>query len=273
VNIYRAGRQSGELAPLNASSYGGLAPQYSEDGNRIVFVSGRSGTPGLWICSSDGANCFQLTSMGPVASPRFSPDGHAVAFDSGKYGSWDIFVVDSGGGPPRRVTLDDSADSRPSWSRDGKWIYFGSDRSGEFQVWKIPANGGTAQQVTRNGGYEAVEGRDGRAVYYVKRDEVGIWTVPFAGGEEKRVLNQGEEGMWALGTQGIYLLSKGQVCAIDYLDFAKRSVSRIRTLPALNMTALLGAGPEFAVSPDERSFLYGAAERNERDLMLWEDFR
>jgi WD40-like Beta Propeller Repeat len=152
-----------------ASSYGGNSAQYSDDGSRIVFASGRGGTWELWICSSEGVNCFQLTSIGFAGSPRFSPDGQYVAFDSGKYGSWDILVVNGAGGPARRLT--------------------------------------------------------------------------------------------------------GQVCAIDYFDLTKRSVSRIRTLPALNVTALLGAGPDFAVSPDERSFLYGAVERNEKDLMLLENFR
>ena len=87
------------------------------------------------------------------------------------------------------------------------------------------------------------------------------------------MLSQGEEGDWALGAHGIYLLSKGQGCNIEYFDFAKRTVSCIRTLPSLNLMAMMGVGPEFAVSPDERWFLYFAVERNEKDLMLLENFR
>jgi hypothetical protein len=127
--------------------------------------------------------------------------------------------------------------------------------------------------VTRNGGFEAVEGRDGPDIYYVKREEPGIWTAPVAGGRETQVLDLGEEGMWALGARGIYLLSKGAESAIDYFDFDNKSLSRARLLPPINTNAMLGAGPEFAVSPDERSFLYCAVERNERDLMLLEGFR
>jgi len=271
--IYRADRQS-EAGRFPASSYGGANQQYSDDGSRIV-LGGFSGGPGIWVCSSDGTHCSQLT-HGIDGSPRFSPDGRYVAFDSVEHGSWDIFVVESEGGASRRLTLEDSAEVRPSWSRDGKWIYFASDRSGEYQIWKIPFEGGTVRQVTRNGGYEAVEDRDGRAVYYVKRGEEGIWTVPAAGGDERLVLGQGEEGDWALGAHGIYLLSKGQtcnLCNLEYFDFAKRTVTCLRTLPGLNRLAMLGVGPEFAVSPDEQWFLYGAVERNERDLMLLENFR
>ena len=225
------------------------------------------------MCSSDGTHCLQLTHGPDDGSPRFSPDGRYVAFDSPEHGSEEIFVVESEGGASRRLTFGDSTEVRPSWSRDGKWIYFTSDRSGEYQIWKIRFEGGTARQVTRNGGYEAVEDRDGRAVYYVKRGEEGIWTVPVAGGDERLVLGQGGEGDWSLGAHGIYLLSKGQACNLEYFDFAKRTVSCLRTLPGLNRMALMGLGPEFAVSPDEQWFLYGAVERNERDLMLLENFR
>jgi hypothetical protein len=197
-----------------------------------------------------------------------------VAFDSLDYGSCDIFVVESEGGASRRLTFEDTTEARPSWSRDGKWIYFASNRSGEYQIWKIPFEGGTARQVTRNGGLEAVEDRDGRAVYYVKRGEVGIWTVPVAGGDEKLMLGQGEEGDWALGAHGIYLLSKGQGCNLEYFDFARSAVSCLRTgLPGLPRLAMWGVGPEFAVSPDEQWFLYRAVERNEENLMLLENFR
>jgi Tol biopolymer transport system component len=180
-------------------------------------------------------------------------------------------VVDSGGGTARRLTAEDSTDARPSWSRDGKWIYFGSNRSGEFQVWKMPAGGGTARQVTRSGGFEAVERRDGRAIYYIKRGEEGIWTIPVTGGDETLVVNQGEEGRWALGARGIYLFSRAQ-SAVDYFDLVEKSLSRVTTLPALNPTAMFGVGTEFAVSPDERYFLYDAVGRNESDLMLLENF-
>jgi serine/threonine protein kinase/Tol biopolymer transport system component len=271
VNIHRASKQSGESTPLISWSYGTNSPQYSDDGSRVVFVSPKSGRFEIWTCSSNGANCSQLTSGG-AGSPRFSPDGQYVAFDSGRYGSWDIFMVDSGGGTERRLTMENSTDARPSWSRDGKWIYFGSDRSGEFQIWKIPAGGGTGKQVTRNGGFEAVESRDGTMIYYIKRGEEGVWTIPVTSGDEKLVVNQGEEGRWAVGARGIYLLSRAPVCAVDYFDLAEKSLSRVTTLPLVNVTAMLGTGPEFAVSPDERWFLYDAVERNEGDLVLLENF-
>lgn len=273
ANTYRVSRHSGETTPVVSSSYPSGSAQYSDDGARIVFCSFRSGATEIWICSSSGANCSQISSLNSFAgSPRFSPDGQYVAFDSPKYGSVDIFVVSSGGGTARRLTVEDSSDSRPSWSRDGKWIYFGSDRSGDYQIWKIPVVGGTARQVTRKGGYEAVESRDGKAIYYIKRGEEGIWTVPAAGGDEKLVVNRGEEGRWALGARGIYLFSRIQR-AVDHYDLATQTISRVRTLPGPNIIAMLGAGPEFAVSPDEQWFLYSAVEQNESDLMLLENFQ
>jgi Tol biopolymer transport system component len=271
--IYRVSRETDGSAPLSPSSCPSSSPQYSSDGNRVVFASCRGSGNELWVCSSRGTDCSQLTSFGFAGSPRFSPDGRYVAFDGGKYGSWDIFIADTRGGSPRRFTFENSAESRPSYSSDGRWIYFGSDRSGDFEIWKAPTGGGAAQRVTTNRGYEAVESRDGRNVYYVKRGEQGIWTRPVGGGPEMLAVGRGEEGLWALGARGVYLLSRGAESAIDYFDFQKKSLSRVKVLENANPTAMVGVGPEFAVSPDEQSFLYAKIERNEMDLMLWEDFQ
>jgi Tol biopolymer transport system component len=270
--IRHVSRTMNGTAEFISSSCSSTSPEYSDDGNKVVFTSCMGGTGEVWVCSSRGTNCLQITSLAFAGSPRFSPDGRYVAFDSAKYGSWDIFIEDAGGGSPRRLTYEKSADSRPSWSRDGRWVYFSSDRSGDFEIWKAPVAGGTATQITKKGGYEAVESRDGRDLYYVKRGEQGIWTTPVAGGPETLVVNRGEEGMWAPGARGLYLLSRGVESTIDYFDLTTKSFSRVRLLPATNATAMLGVGPEFAVSPDEQSFLYTAVERYEKDLMLLEDF-
>src|SRR5262249_14592013 len=95
-------------------------PQFSLDGQRIVFVSGRSGTEEIWVCDSDGSNPRQLTRFGGrgAGAARWSPDSRQIAFDASPEGNSDIFLVSAEGGRPRRLTTETSNDGVPSWSRD-----------------------------------------------------------------------------------------------------------------------------------------------------------
>jgi Tol biopolymer transport system component len=63
-------------------------PQYSPDGQKIVFSSARSGTVELWTSDANGSAQAQLTSFGgpPPGSPRWSPDSHWIAFDAPQSG-------------------------------------------------------------------------------------------------------------------------------------------------------------------------------------------
>ena len=124
---------TGGVQPVIASSRNDLWPQFSPGGERIAFVSGRSGKDEIWVCDSDGSNPLQLTSFGgpSVTTPGWSPDGEKIAFDSNAAGAFDIYVIGAGGGKPQRLTTHPANDGNPSWSHDGRWIYFDSNRSGE----------------------------------------------------------------------------------------------------------------------------------------------
>jgi Tol biopolymer transport system component/predicted Ser/Thr protein kinase len=258
---------------LISSTRPDYGPQYSPDGHRIAFTSGRSGSTEIWVCDEDGRNPVQLTSFaGPdVGSPRWSPDGRQIAFDSVATGNRDIYVISAEGGKPRRLTEDSSEEVRPSWSRDGQWIYFGSNRTSEWQVWKAPAAGGKAVQVTQQGGREAFESFDGNFVYYTRGFGIpGLWKVPVAGGDEVRVLDGAFQGFWALLENGIYFmnLEATPFPTIDFFDFA---TGRTRRISVIEKELQLVA-PSLAVSPDGRWLLHAKVDQFESDIMLMENF-
>ena len=135
---------------LIASTRAEWVPQFSPGGERIAFISGRSGRNEVWVCDRDGFGAEQLTNMNaPITGcPRWSPDGERIVFDSNAEGQYEVYIISAKGGRPLRLTSDPADDALPSWSRDGRWIYFGSDRTGRWEVWKMPAAGGPAVQFT-----------------------------------------------------------------------------------------------------------------------------
>jgi len=262
---------------LISSSRQDHSPQYSPDGNKVGFVSDRSGSEELWTSESDGANPVQLTFFDgtSVGTPRWSPDSRQIIFDARPSGNADIYVISADGGKPRPLVSDPSHDVMASWSRDGSWVYFCSNRSGDYEIWKSPSAGGDAEQVTQHGGFEAYESPNGELLYYTKSRAPGpIWQVPIRGGEEipvSDVVNVGYWRYWAVGNDGIYFVSPQESDRpyISLFSFTTRKVSRIA---AVERDPLQGL-PGLTVSPDGRSILYSQADKNISDIMMVENFR
>jgi Tol biopolymer transport system component len=102
-----ASQEDGEPAVrfISSAKYDNF-PQYSPDGQRILFGSFRSGNDEIWICDSDGSSPRQLTHFGILLTVlgAWSPDGRQIAFSTPKEGSEDIYVVDAGGGASRAAS-------------------------------------------------------------------------------------------------------------------------------------------------------------------------
>jgi eukaryotic-like serine/threonine-protein kinase len=243
----------------------------SPDGTRIAFVSDRSGSREIWVCTSDGLGPIQLTSFGGThsGSPRWSPDGRQIAFDSRPEGQSSIYVINAEGGKPRRLTSGITEDVKPDWSRDGKWIYFGSRRGMNWQIWKVPVSGGDPRQVTRGGGYEAHESPDGSHLYFVKR-EPGLWRMPVDGGQETRLLENGDIGCWALWKDQLCYLNRGAapLPAIEAFNILTGATKQIVAFPGALGIRSLGLD----LSPDGRWLLFFKTDHVDNDIMLVESF-
>ena len=277
-NIYRlnlpvADAPAGTAVKLIASSRWDASPRYSPDGNRIAFISHRSGASEIWTCDSDGSNPAQLTSLGALATyPRWAPDGKSIGFNSDAEGQFHVYVVDAEGGAPRRLTSERSYGSGPSWSRDGEWIYFTSDRSGFPQNFKMPAGGGPAQVVTAGRG-PTMESPDGKWFYFVRGGN-SLWRMPVEGGGEEteedaeQVLESLHDRTYDVVEEGIYFVppSKGAAFFLHFLRFATGAVEPIHEFERQ-------PGGNLSVAPDGRSILFGQLERMEADIMLVENFR
>jgi Tol biopolymer transport system component/predicted Ser/Thr protein kinase len=277
-DIWRVGGPSAvdqtEPLPHIISKRGDAFPQYSPDGEKIVYCSGRTGYQEIWISDHDGTTPRQVTFLEAQVtnSPSWSPDGQQIAFQSTKEGSYDIFTVGADGGPPHRVTTESWGELSPSWSRDGQWIYFSSNQSGSPEIWKTPARGGKPTRVLDKA-TTCLESPDGRFLYFSKRSPaipgpLGIWRIPVDGGEEKQVIEHTGFRDWAIFEKGICYINRqaDPGPAIEFYDF---ETGGIRTVTVLEDQP---GNYGFSVSPDGRWILFEHVEIH-GEIMLVENFR
>ena len=114
-----------------------LFPEYSPDGSRIAFISGRAGIGDVFVMNPDGSGLVDLTDDpgSEYFRPSWSPDGSRLAFASNRAGNFEIYTMNADGSGQSNLTNDVADDIEPAWSPDGAQIAFVSDRVGN--AWNI----------------------------------------------------------------------------------------------------------------------------------------
>jgi Tol biopolymer transport system component/DNA-binding winged helix-turn-helix (wHTH) protein len=251
-------------------------PNWSPDGERIVFASNRGGPHSIWVSRRDGRDAVQLADFGGafIDNPAWSPNGALIAFDGSPEGKTAIFTVSPEGGTPRRIS-DGLGDNRnPTWSRDGAWIYFESNRSGEWRIYAQPATGGAPIEVTAGPGTNARESADGERLFYSKPGMRGLWQRPredwgkgIASGSEELLiatLEPQDGANWASSPDGIYFVRRPAegTPTLSLFDHASSSATDIAALsPSFE-------GWGFDLSPDGTLLIFSELTMKESDLRL-----
>ncbi len=133
-----------------------MSPSFSPDGRRLVFTSGRSGHPEVYITDADGTNAELLTPFvfGETSyrsNPDWSPTGTTVAFQSQIAVRFQIATISLRDRQIKQLT-EEGSNEDPSWAPDGRHLVFTSSRGGTRQLWIADAETGRARQLTRGTG-------------------------------------------------------------------------------------------------------------------------
>ena len=106
------------------------APSISPDGQRVVFMSRRSGNWDIYMINTDGSGLVQLTNdPADDGLPTWSPDGRAIAFVSNRGGPWAVWAMTPRGtgirqlftmqgGPDGFVSSEPNTDTTRGWAEE-----------------------------------------------------------------------------------------------------------------------------------------------------------
>jgi TolB protein len=159
-------------------------PLWQPHGDRITYLSERSGNGEIWIMQSDGTGKTQVTfSEGNVSEYAWSPDGDRIAYvvaaPPGTWPEFSLWVIKSDGSDPEQVTTG-NRDGSPVWSPDGSRIAFRSESRNQT-LWVMDSDGSDLaplgpdnpaymmQQWSPGGGTIVVS--DGKDLYAIPPEE------------------------------------------------------------------------------------------------------
>lgn len=180
LDIYRVNADGSGLLRLTDSPGFDIAPRWSPDGTRIMFVSARDGNDSIYVMNADGSGVEQLTvGIGETFVPRWSPDGSQILF--GLYDPLDpdtadigVYIINADGSNLTNVSnmnVSDPVgfDGYADWSPDGSRIAFSSTRSDTYEVYVVNVDGSGLINITNSPGTAELDPKwspDGTRITY-----------------------------------------------------------------------------------------------------------
>jgi Tol biopolymer transport system component/DNA-binding winged helix-turn-helix (wHTH) protein len=193
------------------------SPSLSPDGKQLAFAwNGGTGLQfSIYVKLIGTEESVRLTRQESIDfNPVWSPDGHYIAFCRIKKGDTGIYMVPVLGGAERKIrdTHWENRDfdqvfwyfGRLAWSPDGKLLAFSDRRSSNepTSIYLLSLDSLSARRLTSPdlpGDYNPVFSPGGQMLAFNRGSQgvTSIYTMPVAGGEERRLITGSQFG-WGL---------------------------------------------------------------------------
>jgi Tol biopolymer transport system component len=154
-DLYVSRLAGGEHVRLTSDDSRKDAPQFSPDGEKIVFVrqAANAALPELCLIPALGGNVIPIASG--ARDPAWSTDGSRLAFILIKQPEPEALMTSAVDGSDLRVVLrgDDLYPflASPSWSPDGRLLALERGRGGiNRDIWIVPVQGGVPTRLTKD---------------------------------------------------------------------------------------------------------------------------
>jgi Tol biopolymer transport system component len=194
-------------------------PQWSADGQSIIFASDRGSHPGLWRASAEVRDSpVQINDSGWY--PAVSRKGNRLAYQriTRSLSIWQMDLSVAGKGQHILIPSTSETDQGPGpqISPDGMKLAYMSDRSGTMEIWVSDLDGSNALQLTAIGSAGTPRwSPDSRSIVFDAsgRNGTAIYVVGLQGGAPRLLMpnNSGKESAvcpsWSRDGKWIYFAS------------------------------------------------------------------
>lgn len=140
----------GEPRRMTFSSAIDTEPNFSPDGQLLLFTSDRGGSPQIYGMPVTGGEPRRLTFEGSYnVSPRFSPDGKTFTFIQRNGGRFNVAVQDL---TTRQVQVltDGFIDESPSFAPNGRLILYATEVKGRGVLSAVSSDGRVKQRLSED---------------------------------------------------------------------------------------------------------------------------
>lgn len=152
-------------------------PHWSRSGEWILFVSNRSGVPGIFKVNKNSAETIQLSSvLFPESNPIWSNDDSSILFTSQRDGNSEIYTMSEFGDNLKNLTNHPASDFDPLWSPDESLIAFQSTRNDGNDIYIMNSDGSNVINITNTPGLKEMSyvwSLDGKSIIFASREENG----------------------------------------------------------------------------------------------------
>jgi len=260
--------------PLIQSNRFDYSPRFAHSGQRLAFLSTRSGTPEVWVANADGSDQRQALSLPASALPthlRWSPDDRYLLLGTSDLATYRFDFIS---GQLQRLSPKGVATLNPTWSHDGKSIYASRQQGDDWFISRLELASGNWQPVANLAAAMAEASADGKSLYLLRHGgegRRGLWRYDLQSHDDVQLLAQIERRNWqnfSVTNSGFYYLQEVDGMLTVHTWDAGRGITAI--LPVMSA---VDAGPlwvDFAVTPDQNRMVYTLLGDFESDIMLLE---
>lgn len=147
--LYSMDYDGHNLQQLTRTGTINLSPEWSPDGNSIIFTSYMNRKPDLWSLNLANMQFAPIsTRAGINASARFSADNNFIALSLSVKSIPKIFIINTQGHILKQLTNGRGNDISPTWSPDSTNIAYVSDQAGAPHIYISSINGGESRRLT-----------------------------------------------------------------------------------------------------------------------------
>lgn len=241
-------------------------PRYSPDGQRLLFVSDRTGTSQLWVAGGGRESRLTYHNGGQVSAPAWHPDGRRALYVLHEDSGGSLYLVDTDSREVRRLTDAGLDVASAVFDPSGNHIYFSARRDADWRIWRMRVDDSTLTVLPMQDGYKlAVYGRH---LYFSKLQGDGLWRAPLDGGAADKIstrVKYWNRAAWALVGDAVYYLDMapgGTGLEIYRLDLVDGETSRLRQID------FAVTGQSLEVSPNRRHAVLVSERQEESEVLI-----